>query len=111
MEIIIDTYRGPKSLYKRMSITKSKEFKEAIDLAMAGNEYKLRDIAKYVLYNYNLCMHIKEGSPDDLENEKIYTALEKEHPEIFAAIEDWVNYKNYRYEKIFYRLLITKVEY
>ena len=44
---------------------------------------------------------MKEGSPDDLENEKINTALEKEHPEIFAGIEGWVNYENYRYERFF----------
>ncbi len=56
----MDTYRGPNPLSKRMSITNSREFKEAIDLAIAGNYYILRDIAKYVMYNYNLCMHIKK---------------------------------------------------
>ena len=95
----MDSYSGPNPLSKRMSITNSREFKEAIDLAIAGNYYILRDIAKYVMYNYNLCMHIKEGSPDDIENGKLYKALEMEHPEIFAGVEGWLNYENDRFER------------
>jgi hypothetical protein len=93
-----------------MSITNSREFKETIDLAIAGNKYILRDIAKYVLYNYNLCMHIKEGGPDDLKNGKLYKALEKGHPEIFAGIEGWVNYE-ITGMKDYIQILTTRVEH
>ena len=96
----MDTYRGPNPLYKRMSISSSKEFKEAIDLAIAGNEKIVMDIAKYVSYNYYMCMHIKEGSPDDLENGKLYKALEKEHPDIYKRIEWWVAYEFHRLKRL-----------
>lgn len=79
-------------LCKRISITSSKQLKQAIDLAIAGNRSILPDIGKYIAYNYYMCFHIKEGSSDDLENEVIYKAFEKDYPKLFAEIEGWVTY-------------------
>ena len=79
-------------MYKRMSITSSKELKAAIDLAIAGNKAILPDIGKYIAYNYYMCFHIKEGSPDDLENEVTYKAFERDYPDLFATVEGWVSY-------------------
>ena len=79
-------------LNKRMSITSSVELKAAIDLAILGNKSILPDIGKYIAYNYYMCFHIKEGSPDDLENEVIYKAFEKDYPDLFAQVEGWVTY-------------------
>ncbi len=39
-----------------------------------------------------MCFHIKEGSDDDLENEKIYKDFEKNHKELFDQVEGWVTY-------------------
>ncbi len=67
-----------------MSITGPKQLRIAIDKAISGDRGILFSIGKYIAYNYYLCVHIKEGSPDDLENEKIYKAFEKEHPDLHA---------------------------
>ena len=96
----MDTYRGPNPLGKRMSITDSKSFKKAIDLAIAGNKNIVMDIANYVTYNYYMCLHIKEGSDDDLQNEKLYTELKENYPELYYVVEGWVNYKFNRIKRL-----------
>lgn len=88
-------------MYKSISITSSKTLKEAIDLAIAGNKKIIPDIAKYITYNYYLCFHIKEGSADDLENEKTYTAFKQEHPDLYNQVEEWVAYNFYKYKKFY----------
>ena len=79
-------------LCRRMSITSSNQLKQAIDMAIMGNKSILPDIGKYIAYNYYMRFHIKEGSADDLENEVIYKAFEKDYPQLFAQIEGWVTY-------------------
>ena len=79
-------------MYKTMSITSAKELKEAIVLAVAGNRSILPDIGKYIAYNYYMCVHIKEGSADDLENGVTYKSFEKNYPDLFAQVEGWVTY-------------------
>ncbi len=74
------------------SITNPKQLQIAIDKAISGDRGILFSIGKYIAYNYYMCFHIKEGSPDDLENEKIYKAFEKEHPDLHAQIEGVVTY-------------------
>ncbi len=75
-----------------ISITNSEQLKNAIDKAIAGDKGVLFSIGKYIAYNYYMCFHIKEGSADDLENEIIYKAFEKNHPELFKQVEGWVTY-------------------
>jgi hypothetical protein len=98
---IMDTYRGPHPLYKRMSIANAKDLKEAIDLAIAGNKYMIYDIADYVTYNYYGCMHINEGSADDKENEKLYTAFKENHPHLYEQVAGWINFKLNRLENLY----------
>ncbi len=81
-----------------MFITGSKQLQGAIDKAIAGDRGMHYTIAKYISANYNLCMHIKEGSPEDLENETIYTKFKEEHPELHAQVEGWVDFIYYRWE-------------
>ncbi len=81
--------------FKRMSITSPRQLQEAIDLAIAGNKSILPDIGKYIACNYYGCMHIKEGSADDLENEKIYTAFKENQSQLYQQVEGWVTY-NYQ---------------
>ena len=78
-----------------MNITNAKELKESINEAIAGDKGTLFSIGKYIAYNYYMCVHIKEGSPDDLENEVTYKWFEKNHPDLFAQVEGWVTY-NYQ---------------
>jgi len=89
----MDTYRGPEPPYKRMSITSSKGFQEAIDLAVAGNYYIKYDIADFVAANYYHCIHVKEGSAEDLSIEELYASFKRDHPELYAQVEGWIDYK------------------
>lgn len=77
------------------NITNAKELKESISEAIAGDKGNLFSIGKYMAYNYYMCVHIKEGSPDDLENEVTYKCFEKNYPDLFAQVEVWVTY-NYQ---------------
>ncbi len=74
------------------SITNPTQLQIAIDKAISGDRGVLFSIGKYIAYNYYLCFHIKEGSPEDLENEKIYKAFEKEHQDLYEQVEGLVNY-------------------
>lgn len=74
------------------SITNPTQLQIAIDKAISGDRGVLFSIGKYIAYNYYMCVHIKEGSVDDLENEIIYKAFEKNHPELFKQVEGWVTY-------------------
>ncbi len=82
-----------------ISITNSEQLNNAIDKAIAGDYAILFSIAKYIAYNYYMCVHIEEGSADDLENEIIYKAFEKNHPELFKQVEEWVTYNFNRFYK------------
>jgi hypothetical protein len=75
-----------------MSITGPEQLQMAIDKAISGDRGILFSIGKYIAYNYYMCFHIKEGSQDDLENEKIYKAFEKEYPDLHAQVEGVVTY-------------------
>lgn len=74
------------------SITNPTQLQIAIDKAISGDRGILFSIGKYIAYNYYLCFHIKEGSPEDLENEKIYKAFEKEHQDLYEQVEGLVTY-------------------
>jgi hypothetical protein len=82
----------------RMSITSAKQLKYAIDLAVAGNKSILPDIGKFIAYNYYMCFHIKEGSPDDVQNEIHYTDFKMNHPLLYEQVEGWVTFNLRKFE-------------
>jgi len=75
-----------------VSITNSEELKSAIDKAIAGDRGILFSIGKYIAYNYYMSFHIKEGSTDDLANEKIYSSFNQEYPKLYEQVEGWVTF-------------------
>ena len=74
------------------SITSSAELKECLNKAIGGDTGILFSIGKYIAYNYYMCFHTREGSPDDLENEILYKDFKNNHPDLFAKVEGWVTF-------------------
>jgi len=74
-----------------MDIKTPKDLKEATDLAINGNIEILYDIAKYIAYNYYMYMHIKKGSIEDIENEVIYKAFQKDNPHLYKEVEQLID--------------------
>lgn len=75
-----------------MSIKSPSDLQVAIDLAIAGNKEILYDLGKYITYNYYMYTHIKKDSPEDLENEKIYTKFREEYPLLYKEVETYVDF-------------------
>lgn len=75
-----------------MQIKTSKDLQEAIELAKSGDYKILFDIGKFISYNFYMNAHVKEGTLEDLENEKIYYKFKDEYPELYKKVEEWVDY-------------------
>ena len=75
-----------------MQIKTSKDLQKAIELAKSGDYKILFDIAKFISYKFYMNDHIKEGSEEDLKNEKIYYKFKEEFPELYQKVEEWVDY-------------------
>ncbi len=76
-----------------MNIKSPAQLKEAIQMAVDGDKDIITDIGDYITYNYYIYVHTKADSPEDIENEKIYTEFKINHPDLFAEVELWVDYK------------------
>lgn len=63
------------------------QLREAIDMAKTGNQDAIWAIHKYKWYNWYMNIHIKEGSPEDIENTEIFNKLGLEHPDIHNQVE------------------------
>jgi hypothetical protein len=70
-----------------MNIKTSKDLKEAIEKLVAGESGLVYDIARYVTYNYYMNTHIKVGSDEDVQNDKVYTEFKTLHPELYNEVE------------------------
>lgn len=75
-----------------VSITNSKELKCAIDKAIVGDRIILFSIGKYIAYNYYMSFHVKEGSANNLANEKIYSSFKQDYPKLYEQVEGWVTF-------------------
>ena len=75
-----------------ISITSAAELKACLNKAIAGDKRVLFSIGKYIAYNYYMCLHIKEGCDDDLENEKNYSEFKTNYPDLYGQVEGWVTY-------------------
>ena len=80
------------------SITNAAELKACLNKAIAGDKGVLFSIGKYIAYNYYMCFHIKEGSDDDLENEKNYSEFKNNHPDLYAQVEGWVTFNHRKFQ-------------
>jgi len=78
--------------FQIMNIKSPSELQTAIDNLIAGEKDLTYDIARYVTYNYYFYTHIKKGSVEDIENEKIYKKFEEEQGELFNNVEEHVDF-------------------
>jgi len=87
------------SKLKSDGLRSSKDLKEAIELAINGDQDILFSIGKYITYNYYMNIHIKKDSEDDKENEKLYKQFEIDHPDLYKKVENWVDYNFKKFER------------
>lgn len=74
-----------------MNIRNPKELEDAI-IDYKGDSDTLLAIVKYKWYNYYQNLHIKRGSKEDLENDKIFEQIKVVLPGLHKLIEkgiDW----------------------
>jgi len=82
-----------------MNIKTPKDLRDAIILsttiAYDTKEYFniIWDIHKYKWYNWYQHLHIKEGSPEDIENTQIFSDLETNHPKIHEDVENNIQFE------------------
>jgi len=82
-----------------MAIKTPVELKQAIENAKkTAPESKeffdiIWDIHKYKWYNWYQHLHIKEGSPEDIENTEIFQDLETNYPQIHEAVEQNIEFE------------------
>jgi hypothetical protein len=77
-----------------MFIKNPTQLKEAIETSKEKSKYfeAVNAIAKYKWYNYYQHSHIKKGSEEDIQNEKIFEEIQVNHPKLHADVEaqvDW----------------------
>ena len=82
-----------------MAIKNPLDLKLAINLAKEttpeSKEYfdLIWDIHKYKWYNWYQNIHIKQDSPEDIENTAIFDELENTHPQIHKDIEKNIEFE------------------
>jgi hypothetical protein len=69
-----------------MSIRNPEELKEAIKMAINGDDNIISDIGDYITYNYYIYLHTKPDTDRDRENEKIYEEFKINHPNLFLKV-------------------------
>jgi hypothetical protein len=69
------------------------QLREAIEMAKTGDKEAVWAIHKYKWYNWYQNIHIKQGTPEDVENTQIFQELERDHPEIHEQVEDNIEYE------------------
>jgi len=80
-----------------ISITNSIGLKENLQLLLDNKEDKniynevISAMYKYKWYNFYQNTHIKAGSPEDIENEKIFKDIEDNYPEIHIEVEQLID--------------------
>lgn len=81
-----------------ITILSPQRFEKAIALYRKTDDEQLKQgllysMGKYIWYNYYHYMHIPKGSREDLENERIYKALEQRDKPLFELIEKQVDWE------------------
>ena len=82
-----------------MNIKNPEDFKSAIEKLVSGEKEIAYDIARYTVYNYYLNIHIKADSPQDKENELIYSDFKDKHPELYKKVFEWEKYLFKKFEE------------
>jgi len=77
-------------------ITNPKELREAIALAKTGDKEALHQIHLYKWYNWYQNIHIKEGTPEDIENTEIFNDIKENDPELHKEIEKMIDGQIYK---------------
>lgn len=81
-----------------VTILSPKRFEKAIALYRTTDNEQLKhgliySMGKYIWYNYYHYLHIRKGSAEDMENERIYKALEQRDKPLFDLIEKQVDWE------------------
>ena len=89
-----------------MDIKSPEQFKSGIEKLVLERDDKILnelgfDIARYIVYNYYLNIHIKADSPEDKENERIYLEFKEKYPEMYKKVWELEKYLFKKMERDF----------